>query len=218
MATVNDILTQAMRLNRQRNASSDRVDEALVAFNVMLKSWGDIVDTPTKESFTLTTAAYSYTIGSSGDFDTTKPISLVSAYINDSDGTSYEVDISMAPFNYDRIDDKDEAGRPNKLYYDANYSSNLGNIYFNLATESAETFYLTFYKGISTYTAITETIAQPTEWEEALVYNLAIRLAPEYGIKMNPLTIAMAQRKKMEIEVRNRIAPVAVFDNAMLRT
>lgn len=218
MATVSDILNHALRLNRQRNVSTERLDEALTAFNVMLKSWGKSMHTPVKEDLTLTAGTEAYTIGSGGDFDTTRPIAIVSAYIRSSDGTDYEVSITMSSVTYDRLDDKDAEGRPTALYYDSQFSSGLGKIYFNSAPEEAETFQLTSIKPITAYTATTDTITQPVEYEKVMAYNLAVDLAPEYGMKLEPTVIQQAIILKNEIENRNAKITVSDLDTALLRT
>ena len=219
MAVVSDILYQALRKCKFRNTGdTTRVNEALAALNLMLKSWDENMIIPTKETFTLTASTYTYTIGSGGALDTTRPLSILSAYIQDSSGLDYEVEVSMSEIDYDRIDDKDAEARPTKLYYAAEFSSSLGKIYFNSAPESAETLQLTSNKGHSVYSALTDTIVQPPEYEKAMIYNLAVDIAEELGVKLAPSVFVQAERTKSLIEARNYKVPRANFDRALLRT
>jgi len=217
MAIVSDILYGALRLCRVRTTSSTQMTEALSAFNLMLKAWEEAMITPTTSSFTLTASDAEYTIGTGGDLDTTKPMSIKSAYVRDSDGTDHEIEVSMSPIDYDLVSDKDYNGRATKLYYDADYSTGLGKVYLDCAYSTAETLYLTMYQGHTTYTAITETIVQPTEYEKAMTYNLAVDLAPEYGVQLMPTVIQQALILRNTIEVRNSKTPEADFDDALLR-
>jgi len=217
MSLVSDVIYGALRLCRVRNTNSAILTEALDSLNLMLKSWEETMLTPTTESFTLTASTAGYTIGTGGTLDTAKPMSIKSAYIRDSDGVDYEVEVSMSPIDYNLVSDKDVDERANELYYDANYSSGLGCIYLNGAYSTAETLYLTSYKPITSYTAITDTITQPAEWEKAMRYNLAIDLAPEYGMALDPYILNEAARLRNIIECRNSSTPIAKFDSALLR-
>lgn len=218
MAIVSDIIYGALRLCGIRDTTNATlIAEALTAFNDMRQSWEESLrHATTTESFTLTAATASYTIGSGGDFDTARPTKIESAFIRDSSGIDYPVDVTMTRKEYNEISDKDAAGRPSKLYYDP--QNTLGYIYFDTAPESAETFYITSYKPYTEYAAITDTITEPVNYEKAMKYNLAIDLAPEYNIQLIPTVIEQAIILKNEILNRNSTPiPTASFDSALLR-
>ena len=217
MAIVSDITDVALRLCGVRVPGATREAEALSALNLMLKDWEENMLIPTKEDLTLVVGQSEYTIGTGGDFDTTRPESIMSAYILDSDYYSYGVDVFMAPQDYDKVSLKIDEARPNKLYYAAAFSSELATIYFNSEPETAETFVLTSFKGITEYDALTDTVVQPPEYEKCMAYNLAIDLAPEYSIQLMTTVIQQAIIMKAKIESRNLKVPLCELDNAILR-
>jgi len=215
---VSDAVARALRLCGVRNVSdSQRIAEGMNALNLMLKSWGEHMLIPTKESFTLTVDTYEYTIGDGADFDTTRPMSILSAYIEDSSGYDYEVDVSMSPIDYDKITDKDYSTRPEKLYYAAEFNSQYGKIYFDSAPDTAETFYLTSFKGYTEYTSTSDVLVQPPEYEKAIIYNLAIDLAPEYSVQLMQTVINQAIMLKDEISKKIYKVPMSKIDGELLR-
>jgi len=217
MATVNTIVVSALRLCRQRDTTNaTRLDEAREALNNMLKGWEEILHhSVVKEYFTLTAGTGVYTIGEDGDFDTIRPMGIVSAYIEDSGGIDYEVSV-IAKEDYDAINNKSEVSRPDKLFY--NPTNPLGTIYFNYLPESAETFYLTSFKEFTEYAALEDTILEPVEYEKAMIYNLAVDLAPEYGIQLQQTVIEQSIVLKNAIMNRNSsTVPEMNFDFSMLR-
>ena len=216
MSTVNDIIKRALRKCGIRDVTdTTKLTEAMNALNDMLESWEGILHyAPTEESFTLTAGTESYTIGSGGDFDTVRPIELLSAFIRDSSGVDYPVDVTLTKQEYDDIADKDASNRPDKLYYAP--ENPLGKIYFNYAPSSAETFHLASFKPYTAYTATTDTINEPTSYEKAMVFNLAVDLAPEYNITLNPTVVQQATILKYSLASRNSTVPEADFDNALL--
>jgi hypothetical protein len=216
MATVKDIITGAMRLCRIFDTENPtKLADGLTDFNTFLSSLEEDIIFPTLENFSLTSGTESYTMGSGGDFDTTRAISIISAYIRDTDNQDHELDVDLAKIDYDKIIDKDALIRPTQLFFLYDYP--LGTIYFNSAP-LAETLYLTSLKPVANYTSITDTIIQPPEFLKFLKYNLALDIAPTYGMKLQPSVIQQAVLTK-EI-IRNRYAqpvPEAKFDSALLR-
>jgi len=216
MSDINTIIESALRKLGIREISQARWDDALEAVNQLQYSWGDnLHNAPTQEYFTLTAGTASYTIGSGGDFDTVRPVKLISAFIRDSSGNDHEVDF-MPLDEYDLICDKDASGRPTRLYYHP--SNTLGIIYFDKAPDSAETFYLTSLKPITAYTLTSETFTMPIEYELAFIYNLTIILADEYNMLPSQNIVNMANILLTQIAERNSDPiPLAQFDMALVR-
>ena len=96
MATIAEIIEAAQRLCGIRDTTdTTRLNEGLKAFNIMLTSWEEILQyAPVEESaHTLTVGTQSYTIGTGGDIDTARPTNIVSAFIRDSSGNDYSLNI-----------------------------------------------------------------------------------------------------------------------------
>jgi hypothetical protein len=218
MSTVLDIVTESLRKIGSRDTTNTTLlANGLTGLNRMLSSWEEIlIPYTTVDSLTLTIGTSSYTIGSGGTINTVRPTNIVSAYIRSSDGYDFEVNTKLSRRDYDLVYDKDFAGRPTALFY--NPTNPLGYIYFDSAPSEAETFYMTSYKPITAYTALTDTILQPVEYEKAMIYNLAIDLAEENNIQCIASVYQQAKILLDKIVTRNsEPTSKAKLDSALFR-
>jgi hypothetical protein len=214
--TVLELVTEALRKTGSRDTTNTTLlANGLTGLNRLLSSWDEIlIPYTTVDSLALTAGTASYTIGVGGAIDTVRPLSIVSAYLRSSDGYDYDINVKLSRKDYDLVYDKDFAGRPTALYYNA--SNPLGYIYFDSAPSEADTFYMTSYKPITTYTALTDTILQPVEYEKAMIYNLAIDLAEENSIQLLPSVFQQAKILLDKITTRNsEPTSVAKLDMAL---
>jgi hypothetical protein len=219
MAIVSDIVYGGLRLCgiRYDTLTTTQLAEALTAFNEMIASWEEIHHyAPAEETLTLTAGTESYTIGSGGDLDTTRPMRIESAFIRDSDGYDHSVNVILSKREYDEIYDKDISGRPDALYYAP--ENTLGILYFNKAPDAAETLYISSIKPYPAYSALTDTLLEPIEYEDALRYNFAITIAPEHNVSLLNTVIEKSVILKNDIARRNsRLVPSAKVDPALRR-
>ena len=214
MATVNDITDAAYVKCGIRSPSGADDAEALLALNNMIGSWSVDVVIPfvTRESFNLVVGQAEYTIGSGGDFDTVRPMSIANAYLEDSDGYSYPLKL-VAAKDYNKVGTKTLEGRPKSLYFIPEYS--LAKIIFNKEADEIYTAYFEFIKHLTEFAAIGTTVALPNEYKEALVYNLAIRLAENNSVELSQSVILLAQTTYLALSrltAVNKMPPMARFD------
>lgn len=206
MATAQDIIEGALRkihvLGKGSSLDNDEAQDALETLNAMLATWsaeGDLVFTESKETFNLTTAN-SYTIGSSGDFNTTRPLYFTAAYV-----TSGNIDYSLEFIDnqqYSTIPLKTTGSIPEYLYYDANYP--LGTIYLYPSPSSVTTITLYSVKPITSFSSLTTTFSMPEEYKASLIYNLAVWLAPEYEREASPTVQRVARSSKDVVMAQNK--------------
>lgn len=202
MSTALGIIKSAMRksgiLTKTETPSSDESADALEMLNDLLASWSNdsmVVYARTIESFALTGGDNEYTIGSGADFNTTRPIKIISAYIR-SGSIDYPLRI-LDDVNYSRITLKSTQATPSRyLNYDNGYPS--AKIKLWPAPASADTLYLVTEKPLASFT-LNETVDLPPGWRRALVYNLAMEIAPEYGQPVSQEIYAIAKDSKGEI-------------------
>ncbi|MCK4830393.1 hypothetical protein KA005_82510, partial [bacterium] len=123
MATGQNICDRAYLKIGLKSPTTVESTLAFNALNDMISSWGTrfVVPYRTKESFTMVVGQAEYTVGSGGDFDTVRPMSIRSAYLVDSDDYTYPLAI-IADTDYNRIGIKTLDGRPTKSYYINEYS------------------------------------------------------------------------------------------------
>lgn len=185
---VSDLISASLRkigaLSSGETIEPARQAEALSALQVMLRSWGAInsqIYATVKESVTLVSGTGSYTWGSGGTFNTTRPNQVTGSYILESGTTTHPVDI-ISEGTYRGISVKETSGLPNSLYFHPAYP--LATVYLYPVPDSAYALYLDSYKPFvetGSFGLTTDAISFPSYYEEAIIYNLAIRLAPEYG-------------------------------------
>ncbi len=84
--------------------------------------------------------------------------------------------------NYNRFGNKYSQGTSIQLYYDP--QENTGHLYVYPTTQDVtQQIFIEFQKPIEDFAAAANDFDLPQEWGEALKFNLALRIAPEYGVK-----------------------------------
>ena len=201
MTTALGIIKSAMRkagiLTKGEDPAADESADALEMLNDMLASWSNdsmVVYARTLENFPITSGTASYTIGSGGTFNTVRPIKIISAYVR-SGGIDYPVSV-VSEENYDLVSLKSVGSIPESMIYTNAYP--LATITFYPTPATGYTFYLRSEKQLSSFT-LNQTIELPPGWKRALIHNLAVELAPEYGQQVPQEVVTIARESKGEI-------------------
>lgn len=183
MTTARTLIKKAMQkvgiLVKSEVPDDDEANDALDSLNALIASWSNYsynITTRVRETFSLPTTT-NITIGTGQTFNTTRPIQIVDAYC--SQGTiDYPMEIVNAE-QYDSISFKSIQGRPQYLSYDNGYPT--GNINVYPVSSGGYTLTILSEKAITGFATLDTELNLPEGWERALVYNLALELAPEYG-------------------------------------
>lgn len=214
------ILSPALRKIGVDASDSTGQANALAALNAMLGSWsaqGLIVPYKTRENFTLVTGSAGgvRTIGATGNFATVRPLEITDAFIRDSNSNDYHLNVNMTLNDWNALVDKAISTRPTRLCYLKEYP--LGKILFNYLPDAAETIYIDSLKPITSFAATNTTYDLSPEYEEAMIYNLAIRLAPEYDAVISPAVVSIADSSLKTIKKQNwKPIPTVNFGAALL--
>lgn len=209
-----DLIRSSLRLigaiSSSETPASDETMDALEALNLLLSSWG-ASRFLSKNTQTIThtlTGATSYTIGSGGDINTTNPTEIYTAkYTNG--GLDYNLSV-MDFVDYEAIGLKNIGAIPEFIVLKRDYP--LSTIYlYPTATGGTLTINAVTPKAdLDTDTNLSNTY--PPEWVRALKYNLAVEIAPEYGVTVSPEIAALARESK-DIVMRSMVTiPKANFD------
>ena len=105
-------------------------------------------------------------------------------YTTGVDGSEIEM-IDLANRDYFALPNKGTSGTPTNFYYNPLVTT--GQFYF--WPEPSATDYLakfTYYAEITEFATTADVADFPEEWVEALVYNLAVRVAPMFGVQVMP--------------------------------
>lgn len=214
--TAQKLIQMAYRPVGIKVTTSDQEDNALETLNNMLNFWSIdqfMVYVITQESFALTVGKGSYTIGSGGDFDTVRPVKIVQAYLRDSTNKDTPLSIDTRR-TYNNIHDKSANGRPVNFTYLLEYP--LGIIYFDFLPDEALTFYMDSWKNFTTFATLATSVTLPPEFEFALKMNLAVLLAAEDDVRLEPqiYQFAVGSKKAIRANTANPIDEVN-FDRSL---
>ncbi len=175
--------------------TSDEMTDGLLKLNFMIDAWSVrslMVLGTILEGFPLVAGKYAYTIGPGGDFDTTRPSAVTDAFIRDGRSTDTPVGI-LTLDEYAGLGDKAiSAGRPQGLRFDPGATqavTPLGTIYLYPAPDASTpyTLYAGEQKALTEFTNLTDAVTFQPAYYEALEYNLAVRLWPQYHSGSQPV-------------------------------
>lgn len=220
MTTANDIITGALELVTSLSPGEGipgaEADTALRVLNRMMKGWStDNLMPPfaTLENFPIAQGVNSRTIGSGAQLNTTRPDSVVSAYLRDSNGLDYPPLTPITSAQYDAIAQKAQTARPEWYFYDPQYPN--GVLYFDAATDAAYTLFLRSVKPFNQFATINTAMDLPGEYEEIISHLLVEPLAPRYGTAITPDVRKLIEDAKRRIRRKNVRRTVATFDPAV---
>ncbi len=176
--------------------SATQYANALETLNFIVSHWqakGLQVWSRKQTIVTLVADQASYTTGSGGDISINRPLTIMQAWMRDTnDVDSPELEI-IGPEEFNRIPEKTSAGTPIVLWYDAAYqsldnygSTSKGTIHLWPVPDStvvaSNSLVLFYQRPLLDFDATTDRIDMPQEWFEPLRLTLAYKIAPEYGM------------------------------------
>ncbi len=216
MADAAAIITAAFGKISVEAPTSAQTASALISLNDLVSILGadGMMYAPVSESFSLTVADAEYTIGTSADFDTARPLKVLSCFLRDGDNYDWPVKI-VSWKDYNLIINKTLTARPSELYFLPEYPN--AKIKFNHPADYAYTAYFEFLKNFTEFATTATTVTLPNEYKEALVYNLAVSLGEDWGRDIPKTVIVKAEQYKEIIQSLNasqRVVPRAKFDFA----
>lgn len=193
--TALDIIKKSLQkigvLSEGEEASASQANDAFDALNMMIDSWAArtlLTTAQIRESFSLTASQRLYTIGSGANFNTSKPFQIVSAFVRDSSNLDYGINVVSREI-YDSYGDKASTSytaRPTSLFYDpgaTQQANQTGNIYLYPTPDGNTTYtlFLESEKPFTQFSNLTSVITFPPSYKRAMIFNLAIEMAPDYG-------------------------------------
>lgn len=190
--------------------SPEQYAQGLQSLNSMLASWKEVtlyglVD----ESFALTPGTGSYTVVSGGGFNTAWAMSIEKAFLRDSNNLDYPVRV-ITTGEYSDIPDKDLEGQPELLFYNPKgYPT--GNVTMYPVPDKAYDLHWSALKVLGSFANIDTTLTLPPEYEEAIEFNLSIRLAPKCVVPPPASIVALAKEAYSKLPI---VVNPAHFDGA----
>lgn len=198
--------------------TASELQDGLSALNSMIDSWsadGLLIPSKTREEFVLTASQASYTIGTGGNFNTSRPVSIEFAGLLVENGDSIELPVGI-------LNDREWAEKRLKALQSdyprwIHISRGAPNWTIQVWPVPSAAHKLVLYseKPLSRVTADNE-ITSLEGYERALIYNLAIEIAPEFEREASATVVANASEAKRAIMVRNSPEITLTCDSAVL--
>lgn len=209
--TGRDLVTASLRLIGAaapgESLDATEADDALNALNRMISSWSTeslIIYTRTRESVAMTPSTATYTMGASGTYSSTRAQKIVHALVRDetvSPAAEYPVKI-LSLEEWAGITQKGATAEyPHSLYHDGGFTQDTVTVY--PVPTVAHKLVLYSEKPLSSISTLDTSVSLPPGYEEALIYNLALRLAPEYGRAVPDPVVMVATESKGAIKKAN---------------
>ena len=191
------VITSALRklavLPSGGTPSTAQINDAADALNAIVKAFqadGMPLWKIASQSFTTVSGTENYTVGPSQTIDCPKPLKVLQALRTPSDGTNTPLNV------YTRYDfnglPHGASGVPVNLYYQPLRTSGTIKLW-PAPNDSTTTITFHYQSPYEDMDASDNDFDFPSEWMQALIYNLAWALAPEYGIP--PTDRALLQKE-----------------------
>jgi hypothetical protein len=188
-----DLLYPALRLAgvvtaAGRTASPSQMADAFQSLNRMIDAWRMerlLIYTVRIDRFTLAPSQTSYTIGPGGDFDAPRPTRITAANI------VLTIGGSQVHTRLRILTDRDWAAKslreipttiPTELYSDGAFP--LSTLYLWGYPTAANDLELFTWQQLDQFAAQTDAVSVPPAYEDAIVYNLAVRLTAQFGLPL----------------------------------
>jgi hypothetical protein len=200
--TAQDIINGALSKIGVRAAgetlSADESNDALKAMNLMLDSWGgrDIsarADVQITGSFTANQRQFTIGTSSSPDINTPRPMRIETLNI------IYPSNNLELPVTYMDLDQYDSfadrtiiTGPPQKFCYDPQMPNGVISLY--PIPDITYGFRMRMFVALQEMSLLSTQFTMEPTYFEAIMYNLAVRLAPDYEKTVPPEVLAEAER------------------------
>ncbi len=204
---------------------AEDINDAYIYLSRMMKQWqirrGLI---PALKSYSaIATGNKSMTVGPGGEFNITpRPRQIKKAYFIQLNTGSTPVSLPLtwvASFeDYFRITVKDLHSLPDLFFYDNQFVNNLSNIYFWPIPDSQYQMFICVQSDLSfpnDAVGLDDVLLLPDEYEEAIHYNLAIRICSGWTLPARKETVLLAKTSLKTIRSVNAQIPEMQMPTAL---
>jgi hypothetical protein len=223
MATAGDIINGALRLIGQlaegEAPSADTAQDSLAAMNQMIDSWNTerlSVFTLQTQEFTWPVGVATRTLGPTGDFVGDRPVYIDSAtYFKDaSSGLSYGVKL-VNEAQYNGIALKTVTSSYPQVLFAKNTYPNTTLTVYPVPTKPLQWYFVSMQELAQPATLGTN-LAFPPGYLRAFRYNLAMELAPEFGVEPSGQVMRIAMTSKRNLKRVNNPDDILAMPYAII--
>ena len=224
-ATTTELINGALRLigvlAEGETPSADTAQDSLTAMRQMIDSWNteslSIFNTQ-DQTFTWTASTATRTLGPSGDFIGNRPVLMDdSTYFKDpTTGVSYGISL-INQQQYDGIAVKTVTSTfPQVMWINMEFP-NISMTVFPVPTRALEWHFISFAE-LTNPVTLADTLAFPPGYLRAFRYNLAMELAPEFGVEPSAQVQRIAMTSKRNIKRINNPGDLMAMPYSIVST
>ena len=218
--TIRDIITKSLKEigigAEGETLSAEMLNDGLNSLNLLLSLWGArslMTTAEIAEIFPLTALQESYLMGVNSialptDFNTTKPSRIISAFVRNT-GNNFDYPLKLISRDeYNNISLKNIYAIPELLVQDPGATQQTNQVitlYLYPGPDASATYNIHLFseKPLTWVSSLNDSINVENIYISAMVYNLALEIAPEYGITLHKMTIKKASDNLNAIEIIN---------------
>lgn len=211
MVKVRELIQEALSeigvMDPTMSLDDSQANNALRSLNRMLDSWSNddfFVYTENRSVIPLTNGVQSYTLGTGGTINMDRPVVISRASILLT-GTTPSPEIPIRILNTQEWQDvcvkTVQGGSPTSLYITGDFP--LQNLIFWPVPNITCSFVMYYWGMLNQFASVNDDVVLPKGYEDAIVYNLAVRLCPTYGRQPSQLTVANASTARHRLRETN---------------
>ena len=195
--TRNEIIQSAIRklgvLAEGQTPSTQNYSDGSMALNTVISQLRAVgMPLWARSEYTFTPTTNTYTIGTGMTLSTPFPVKLLQAFRTES-GAKIPLEIvAREDFN---ILPTSSNGSPIKINYQPFVNYGTISLWPTPTSTNTATITLVYQRPYQYFTTSTETMDFPEEWYNAIIYHLAVRLAPEWGVPLPDRQMLMQEAK-----------------------
>lgn len=183
---INAALRKLAVLSGGSSPESYQTTDATQALNAMIKGFqadGMPVWAMKSYTFNVVTNTPQYLIGVGQTLNTPQPLKVVQAWRSQGSTTANIPMNVYTDYNYNLLPLSVSSGTPVNLYYQPLNGYGAINLW-PIPSDNTTTITIRYQRPFEDMVNATDDVDFPSYWEEALIYGLAMRLAPEYGVPL----------------------------------
>lgn len=204
--TRNEIIASALRklgvLAEGQTPSAQNYADGMMALNTAISQLRAVgMPLWARSEYTFTPTTGTYTIGTGMTLNTPFPVKLLQAFRTE---TNAKIPLELMAREDFNILPTTSTGSPIKVNYQPNINYGTLSFWPSPTSSNTATITLVYQRPYQYFTASTETMDFPEEWYNALIYTLAVLLAPEWGVPL-PDRQALKSEAKDYIEMAQMV-------------
>ena len=226
MGTPHDIVNNALQLiGKVAPGERIRAEDAEVglhAANAILSSWNNqrlMFYSVNNVVGNILAGKNPHTVGIGGDINIARPMRIEKAFVRIASLTN-PIDYILEQNDNARYQDysvkNTRVSYPSNFYYEATFP--LASLYlYPVASQNLE-IHMSVWMQLTEFTSLSQTISLPIGYENTLTYQLAVDLAPRYGIELNRGSAIFDRCAEFVRELKTTNEPrfVSTIDTAIL--